>query len=158
MRKKKKKERKIYNKKKLINFLRDSTLVNEFVINKWPAYLFQRVQLILERKNRKMYGISGILQLHLHFIAQCNVSELGSKDRTNQNGYYYPIMRDVLFSLFFLSLSPLSLSPPVSVLFSSVSWYGGMRPLCPRFLSFMPDSRRDVQRSCYNVAVIVGWL
>ena len=120
--KKKKKERKIYNKKKLINFLRDSTLVNEFVINKWPAYLFQRVQLILERKNRKMYGISGILQLHLHFIAQCNVSELGSKDRTNQNGYYYPIMRDVLFSLFFsLSLPSLFLPP---CLFSSPRYPG----------------------------------
>lgn len=78
-------------------------------------------------------------------VSQCLCTRF--VNRTNQNdGYYYPIMRDVLFSLFFIfSPSPL----PFSV---SVACSSGMRLLCPRFLSFMLDSRWDVQRSCYNVA------
>ena len=87
------------------------------------------------------------MQLHLHFIAHCNVSALGS--RIERIKMVIAIqMRDVLFSLFFfLPLSSLSL-----YLFSSLYPGSGMRLLCPRFLSFILDSRWDVQRSCYNVA------
>lgn len=69
------------------------------------------------------------------------------ENRTNQNGYCYPNAWRFIFSFFFLPLSSLSL-----YLFSSLYPGSGMRLLCPHFLSFILDSRWDVQHSCYNVA------
>lgn len=121
-------------------------LVNEFVINKWLTYFSTR-SINSGSKNQKMYGISGLcsyiyillrIAMSLHSVRESNESKwlLLSKCVT----FYF------LF-FFFLPLSSLSL-----YLFSSLYPGSGMRLLCPRFLSFILDSRWDVQRSCYNVA------
>lgn len=129
--------------------------VNEFVRGR---RIFQRVQLsrFLRRKNQ-MYGIRCMesqdytVTFTFYCVLQCLLL-VRFENRTNQNdGYCYPIMRDVLFSplLFFL---PFSFLPSPLFLLGRIEPGSRMRLLCPRFLSFMLDSRRDVQRSCYNVA------
>lgn len=83
-----------------------------------------------------MYGISGLCSyIYILLRIYCNVSALGS--RIERIKMVIAIqMRDVLFSLFFSPLSSLSL-----YLFSSLYPGSGMRLLCPRFLSFILDSR-----------------